>query len=162
MKRVGILILFMGCFLLSSKAFSQKIQTLEYEKIASRWAGNPNNDTTYVVNFWATWCAPCVKELPAFQRLHENHKDKKIKVLLLSLDLKNQIDTKLIPFLANKKVTAEVIHLAKHQGPWISEVDKDWEGDIPVTLVINPKKQKRKFHKGILEYTELLELAEIK
>ncbi|MFT5167540.1 MAG: thiol-disulfide isomerase/thioredoxin, partial [Saprospiraceae bacterium] len=53
------------------------------------------NDTTYVINFWATWCKPCVAELPYFEELHNRYKGKKVKVLLISLDFPNQIEKKL-------------------------------------------------------------------
>src|ERR1044071_5943159 len=41
------------------------------------------NDTTYLINFWATWCNPCVHELPFFEELRENYKDKKLSIILL-------------------------------------------------------------------------------
>ncbi len=45
-----------------------------------------DNDTTYVINFWATWCLPCVKELPEFEEINQHFKDKKFKMILVSLD----------------------------------------------------------------------------
>ena len=56
------------------------------------------NDTTYVVNFWATWCKPCVAELPYFEELYQNYKDQKVKLILVSLDFEKQLETKLLPF----------------------------------------------------------------
>ena len=53
---------------------------------------------TYVVNFWATWCAPCVKELPHFETLQENYPDS-VEVILVSLDFPHQYETKLKPFI---------------------------------------------------------------
>ena len=41
------------------------------------------NDTLYVINFWATWCAPCVKELPHFESYNNENSNKKIKVILV-------------------------------------------------------------------------------
>src|SRR6218665_3176383 len=57
------------------------------------------DEDTYVVNFWATWCLPCVKELPFFEQINEKYKGKKVKVILVSLDMPNKIETSLIPFL---------------------------------------------------------------
>ena len=57
-----------------------------------------DNDTTYVVNFWATWCKPCVAELPYFEQLTETYKGQKVKVLLVSLDFSKQIESKLLTF----------------------------------------------------------------
>ncbi len=60
-----------------------------------------DSDAVYVVNFWATWCGPCVKELPYFEQL--NSENINVKVVLVSLDFKNQFESKLIPFLKKKK-----------------------------------------------------------
>jgi thiol-disulfide isomerase/thioredoxin len=51
-----------------------------------------NNDTTYIVNFWATWCKPCVQELPAFDSLLTITKNSRTKIILVSLDFKEDIE----------------------------------------------------------------------
>jgi thiol-disulfide isomerase/thioredoxin len=97
------------------------------------------NDTVYVINFWATWCAPCIKELPYFEQLHQENK--KVKVLLVSLDSQKDLEKKLIPFIERKKITAEVILLSdKDYNAWLSKIDKDWSGAIPATLLLEGKK----------------------
>lgn len=97
------------------------------------------NDTVYVINFWATWCAPCIKELPYFEQLHQENK--KVKVLLVSLDSQKDLEKKLIPFIDRKKITAEVILLSdKDYNTWLSKIDKDWSGAIPATLLLEGKK----------------------
>ena len=58
-----------------------------------------DNDTTYLINFWATWCGPCVKEMPYFQELAEFYEGKPFKLILVSLDFEKHIDTRLITFL---------------------------------------------------------------
>ena len=95
------------------------------------------NDTLYVVNFWATWCGPCVKELPHFETFTQQTKGQKIKVILVSLDFKNQVETQLKPFLRKKNYTSEVVYLAdKDYNTWLSKVDTDWSGSIPATWLI--------------------------
>ncbi|MEK8180149.1 TlpA disulfide reductase family protein [Flavobacterium buctense] len=97
------------------------------------------NDTVYVINFWATWCAPCIKELPYFEQLHQENK--KVKVLLVSLDSQKDLEKKLIPFIERKKITAEVLLLSdKDYNTWLSKIDKDWSGAIPATLLLEGKK----------------------
>ncbi|MCW2119707.1 TlpA family protein disulfide reductase [Flavobacterium sp. 7A] len=99
-----------------------------------------NKNTTYVVNFWATWCAPCVKELPYFEQL--NTEDKAVKVVLVSLDFKDQIQSRLIPFLKRKKVQSEVVVLTdKNYNNWLEKVDRNWSGSIPATLIIQGEKR---------------------
>ena len=51
-----------------------------------------NNDTVYVINFWATWCGPCVEEMPYFEQLHARMAEKPVKVLLVSMDFKKDLD----------------------------------------------------------------------
>lgn len=95
------------------------------------------NDTLYVINFWATWCAPCVKELPYFEAYNKETKGQKVKVILVSLDFKKQIETHFKPFLKKKKLASEVVLLNdKDYNIWLSRVDNDWSGAIPATWLI--------------------------
>mgnify|MGYP003951660277 FL=1 len=101
-----------------------------------------NNDTTYVINFWATWCKPCVKELPYFESFKQSIGDKKIKVLLVSLDFKNQIKSHLEPFIKKNQYTSEVILLSDNKyNTWLEKVDAEWSGSIPATLLLSGKKK---------------------
>ncbi|MBC8005327.1 MAG: redoxin domain-containing protein [Verrucomicrobia bacterium] len=98
------------------------------------------SDTVYLVNFWATWCAPCVKELPAIQAVEKKYADKKFKVLLVSLDMPSQLNSRLIPFIRTNKITSAVVLLDDpDQNSWIDKVDKNWSGEIPYTLIYGNK-----------------------
>jgi len=113
-----------------------------------------NNDTTYVVNFWATWCAPCVKELPYFEELSTTTTDAPLKVILVSLDFPEQFDTKLIPFLGARKLSATVLFLDDGKAnKWIPRVHPDWSGAIPATLIY--KGDKRMFFEKSFTKEEL-------
>ncbi len=105
-----------------------------------------DNDTTYIVNFWATWCGPCVKELPVFEKLNEQVKDKKVKVLLVSLDFVADYDSKLLPFLERKKIKSEVMLLNETKANiFIDQINPQWGGSIPATMVINHSKKYQRF-----------------
>lgn len=94
------------------------------------------NDTVYLVNFWATWCAPCVAELPAIGEIEKKYAGRKFKVLLVSLDVPGQLDSRLIPFIEARKIRSEVVLLNDpNQNRWIDLVDKNWSGEIPFTLI---------------------------
>ena len=100
------------------------------------------NDTTYIINFWATWCKPCVKELPYFEMLHTKNRDQIIKVILVSLDFRKQLESKLLPLLVSEKITAQVYLLDdKDYNRWLSKVDESWSGSIPSTLLIKGKRK---------------------
>jgi thiol-disulfide isomerase/thioredoxin len=94
-------------------------------------------DTLYVVNFWATWCAPCLTELPHFERLARENNNRKIKVILVSMDYKSQLHTKLQPFLAKSTLKNEVVWLNENDSDaMINKIDSSWSGALPATLMI--------------------------
>ena len=102
-----------------------------------------NSDTTYIVNFWATWCKPCVAELPAFDSLYIKTKNTKTKVILVTLDFKEDLDKKTNPFLAKHKIKSECVLLDEINGnDFINKIDPSWTGAIPATLF---KQNTRKF-----------------
>lgn len=112
------------------------------------------NDTTYVVNFWATWCVPCVEELPHFEKLNEKYKEDKVKVMLVSLDMSKQVESKLLPFIKERQLKSEVLFLQDpDQNAWLPKVDSTWSGAIPATVIYN--KDKRKFFEQSFTYEEL-------
>ena len=113
-----------------------------------------DNDTLYVVNFWATWCAPCIKEIPYFEQLGDKYRDKELRVLMVSLDMPNQVESKLIPFIEKQAMRNEVILLDDPKfNDWIPLVDKNWTGAIPATLIYG--KGIREFYPRELTFSEL-------
>lgn len=101
-----------------------------------------NNDTTYVINFWATWCKPCVKELPYFENFNSSIGNQKIKVLLVSLDSKKQLQSHLEPFIRKNQYSSEIILLSDNKyNDWLDRVDPEWSGSIPATLLISGEKK---------------------
>ena len=100
------------------------------------------NDTTYVVNFWATWCSPCVKEIGYFEELHRQIESAYVKVILVSLDFPRQVESRVIPFLREKEITAEVLLMTDlDYNSWIDRVDPGWSGAIPATIIYNREKR---------------------
>jgi len=170
---IGLLIGFSSCSSSANTAGQEKEQpaTIEaatsaigfpvyesFDEVASIF--QQKTDTTYVINFWATWCKPCVKELPYFEALHENFKGEKIKVILVSLDFKKDVESKLIPFVEEHKLKSDVVALTDHKyNEWIDKVDPEWGGAIPVTVVYN--QQQREFiGESFANQEELFELVQ--
>lgn len=109
------------------------------------------SDTTFVVNLWATWCRPCVAELPFFERLsRELPASRNVKVLLVSVDAKRDRETKLARFLTMRGITAEVVLLSPVV---VDSVNTSWSGAIPATLFV--KGSKRGFFEQEFTYDEL-------
>ncbi len=112
------------------------------------------NDTTYVVNFWATWCVPCVEELPHFEKINEKYKDNKVKVILVSLDMAKMIEPKLLPFIKQRQIKSQVLLLRDPDADaWIPKVDTTWSGAIPATVIYNS--EMRSFYERSFTYDEL-------
>lgn len=111
-----------------------EVPTMQYEDLEKRI--QKENEKLLVVNFWATTCAPCVKELPHFMEINHKFRDNpKFKMILVSLD--RLVDKeRVIKFIKNKNLTAEVILLddVKRMNTWIPRFEKDWDGNIPVTI----------------------------
>ena len=108
---------------------------------------NKDDGTTYVINFWATWCKPCVEELPYFEQLNDSYKDDDVKVILVSLDFKKQFEKKLVPFMTDRNLKSDVmVLLDPDSNSWIDKVSDEWSGAIPATIIHNGKK--REFREG--------------
>jgi thiol-disulfide isomerase/thioredoxin len=114
-----------------------------------------SNDTTYIINFWATWCIPCRKELPEFERIHaENANSGNVKVLLVSLDFASKLESSLIPYLEKNEITAPVVLLSDpNSNFWINKVDPSWTGSLPATIIY--KGDQRRFFEQELDYTSI-------
>lgn len=130
------------------------IKVPELEKILSA----PDNKL-FVVNFWATWCAPCVSELPGFEKVAKEYDLEKVSFIMISLDFPSQVEKQLIPFLKNNKISFDVpVMTDVDYNSWIDKVDPSWQGNIPATLFFNNSKKSRHFHPGEIDETSLREL----
>jgi thiol-disulfide isomerase/thioredoxin len=111
-------------------------------------------DTLYVVNFWATWCAPCVKEIPYFEKIASEFENRKLKVILINLDFPNHYESRLLPFVQSNGIKSKIVMLDDPDANrWINQVDPRWSGSIPATLIYN--KYERKFFEQEFTFQEL-------
>jgi len=118
-----------------------------------------NKDTTYIVNFWATWCKPCVQELPAFDSLFVLTKKTNTKIILVSLDFIEDIETKVKPFLAKNNIKCQVLILDEINGnDYINKISQKWSGAIPATLFKN--EQNINFVESKINFNELQKYVE--
>lgn len=145
------LLLFLG----ASTAWAQKV---EYEVVTfaqlQEKMKQPSEDLR-VVNFWATWCKPCVAELPYFEQLAKNYADKKVKVWLVSLDFPDEYEKTLKPFINRKKLTGKVLALNDTDyNSWVRKIDARWQGSIPATLILNQQGDKVVFRESDFESYE--------
>ena len=112
------------------------------------------SDQIQVINFWATWCAPCVKELPLLEKINAQE-NLNAKITLVNLDYADKLD-KVNEFVVRKNIQSDVLLLDDiDYNSWIDKVDKSWSGAIPATLIFNPSTGKRKFVEKELQEGEL-------
>jgi len=134
-------------------AFGQQPRLLTLDQLNARL--KKGKDTVFVINFWATWCGPCGKELPDFERLNKEYGDGRIKVLLVSVDFISKFRTSVIPFVKKNKLKSEVFLLnEKDQQEYINRIDSSWSGSLPATLFI--RGENRKFKEGEFTYSSLV------
>ena len=120
---------------------------------------NKNTDTLYIVNFWATWCAPCVKEIPYFEQIAQEYSKHKLKVILVNLDFPNHYQSRLLPFVKEQGIKSDIVMLDDPDAnSWINRVDSSWSGSIPATLIYNDTK--REFFEKEFTYQELKDAVE--
>ncbi|MFK8058716.1 MAG: redoxin family protein [Polaribacter sp.] len=128
------------------------VKTYTYKELQSLL--DKKDDKTYIINFWATWCGPCVKELPYFEKINQEYASKNVEVILVSLDFPKQVDKRLIPFINKKKLQSEVILLDDaNEDFWIKDISEKWTGAIPATLIYNAKN--RNFYEQSFDYKTL-------
>lgn len=131
-----------------------QVKLLSYDQLQQRV--EKGKDTTYVVNFWATWCGPCVEELPYFEKLQKENINKPVKVILMSLDYKSKLKSEVIPFVKKHKLKTEVyVTNTPDLQTFIDQVDKSWSGALPGTLFINTEKKVRNFYEKTFTYEGL-------
>ncbi len=151
-KRIILPVLALLLYSLTGTAQVKKISLPQLQKRIG------NTDTVYVVNFWATWCKPCVAELPNFEKLQATYKNKPLKVLLGSMDFESKYPA-VKAFAVKRSFKSEVLLITrKSDQELIDGIDKEWSGALPGTLIVNAKKGIHKFEEREFTYDELNKL----
>lgn len=157
MKKLKILVL--GVFLCGFTGPTKRVPKITFEQLEQ--ICRQNNDTLYVVNYWATWCKPCVAEMPFFTESAKKFSAKKVKVVFVSLNAQKEM-AKVEAFVTNKKIEQPVYLLnAGNPNVWIDKVDPTWGGSIPATIMYK-QKEKVFFKEGEFTQTELDSIINLK
>ncbi len=138
-----------------SSLYTVKAQSIPSYKVDELMKRINNEDTLYIVNFWATWCVPCVKELPEFAKLEEKYKELPVKILLVSLDFKEELH-KIPLFIQRRKLKSEVVWLNETDANrFIPIIDNRWQGSIPATLLVASRHSYKNFFEGTITASQL-------
>ncbi len=149
-KLIFSLALLLSC----AKVPAQEVEVVDFETFQAQLEAE--SDTLVVYNFWATWCRPCVKEIPYFERLNQEYASKKVKVVFVSLDFPDQLHTLVIPFVKKKGMKSKVQLLnAPKQNKWMHKVSRKWSGSIPASLINMPSRKIYDFKERTFTYEEL-------
>ncbi|MCY7349954.1 MAG: TlpA family protein disulfide reductase [Cytophagaceae bacterium] len=139
---------------LAQRATAQQVRVVKWPELQTLMS--QATDTTYVFNFWATWCKPCLQELPALEALNQAVRGQKVKFLLISMDFVNQLESKVLPLVRSRKLTCPVVLLNEtDHNTLIDQIDRSWSGSLPATLIINHQKNRRKLIERPLNFNEL-------
>ena len=140
--------------LFGQEASGQKIEYIKVP-VLEKLLNNQENKL-FIVNLWATWCAPCVKELPSFEKVAGEYDQSKVRFIMISLDFPSQVENQLKPFLKKNNISLDVsVMMDTDYNSWIDKVDPQWQGNIPSTLFVNNIKKSRYFHSGEITENEL-------
>ncbi|RED43816.1 AhpC/TSA family protein [Winogradskyella eximia] len=130
----------------------EKLEVYDYDGLEPLI--HKKDDKVHVVNFWATWCGPCVKELPYFEAINDTYKNENVEVLLVSLDFPSKYDSALKPFIKKNNLKSKVVALNDtDQNRWIPAINEDWSGALPATIIY--KGDKRQFYERSFTKEEL-------
>ena len=149
MKRyLMLLALSFICFFAKSQAVISCTLTELENTISS------NDSEMLVINFWATYCKPCVAEIPDLIRVC--HEKKNVKLILVSLDDKSMFPKKLNRFVQKHHFKTNLLWLNESDANYFCpKIDPSWNGTIPATLFIDKKNGKRLFVESEMSSEEI-------
>lgn len=151
MKRFTLFAMLTLCCVLAMQA--QPIKRWKMDDLLHYAA---TNDSVLVINFWATFCAPCIAELPYFHSITNKYKKENVKLLLVSLDFEEYYPKRIRDFAIKRKYTAEIVWLDEEKpDEFCPRIDPKWTGSMPATLFINKKNGYRKFVEGEMKPEDL-------
>ncbi len=153
---MGLLLAMILSFGLSFPGFIQvetDFKIISFEEFEAMM--DADSEKLRIYNFWATWCAPCIREMPYFEQAQQN--DPELELFFISLD-DGRKPERVTQFIEKRNIQAPVYLLDDVDfNKWINKVDSTWSGAIPATLFIEPNGE-RHFHEGELEKSELQSL----
>jgi thiol-disulfide isomerase/thioredoxin len=148
------LVILLVFILINQKSSAQNIQIVKFD--ALKQCIYNKSDTVYVVNFFASWCKPCIQEMPEFLSFAIGIKNSKIKLVFVSVDFKKEQE-KLLQIV--QKFSLQNVYLLDETNAnnWINKIDKKWSGAIPATLIVKKGKH-NKFIADVISSQTLFKL----
>jgi thiol-disulfide isomerase/thioredoxin len=138
-------------FSFTAFSFAQPIPKIKMDDVLKMI---DSSKTPLIINFWATWCRPCVEEIPRLERNVDSFKAQGAKLILISVDFANDYASKLTSFVQQRGYTAQVYWLDENDpAQFCPRIDTHWAGKIPAILMVNNAKHYRAFYNyGLVQY----------
>ena len=141
MKKVLFILSLTLCLCAAHAQPIKKWQVTDLEKYMK-----DSSSKVLVINFWASFCKPCIAEIPSFIKITDAHKAEGVSLLLVSLDLPSFYPEKIARFAKQRGYKANIVWLNETDADYFCpKIDQSWSGSIPSTLILNTKTGYRKF-----------------
>jgi thiol-disulfide isomerase/thioredoxin len=140
MQKIISILFFSACIQFANGQSIPKWKITDVEKYMAQ------KDAVLVINFWDTFCKPCVAEIPSFISITNQYKKDNVKLLLVSLDLPSYYPAKIATFSKKHNFKTSITWLNETNADYFCpKIDPAWSGSIPSTVILNTKTGYRKF-----------------
>jgi thiol-disulfide isomerase/thioredoxin len=147
------------CLFFSHFSLAQQVNVLKPDVLLKMIENCEDDQKIKVYNFWATWCAPCIREIPQFEEVNVSYGN--VDVILINLDDVDLLDQKVKPFIKKRAITSKVLLLDETDlNGFINSIEKSWSGAIPATLIIDCSNRNRLFFEQEFKEGELTQTIE--
>ncbi len=114
-----------------------------------------NSGKLRLINIWATWCGPCVIEMPELVNINRMYRNRAFEMITVSADMPKKKDD-VIQFLKNKQVSCvNYLFNSEDRTELGGVMDKAWEGGLPYTVIIKPSGEILYSHTGGIDPLEV-------
>lgn len=134
--------------------YAQKVNIIKYPEL-ERTINQASQDVA-IFNFWATWCKPCIAEMPHIEKVRATYDQQKVGIFLISMDFAEDADSKVQNFIERREIKSEVMLLDETDfNAFIDKINPEWSGSIPATLIIQKSTGKKFFYEKAFKEGEL-------
>ena len=140
-------------FFLGISMHAQEVKAVKVTELSKTIS---ESKTPLIVNFWATFCVPCIQEMPYFQEMARQYKSQNISLLFVSLDLKEAYPVKVNAMVKKLDLTYPVVWLNETNADYFCpKIDTSWSGGMPSSLFVNNATGYHKFFEDQLSKEKL-------